>query len=119
MAAEQLDLVLDPYPRSPGFQKPETSIEAAEAIAPELKRLQAMVLGAIEEAGSFGRTADEVATRLELTPFTARPRCTELRELGLIEDSGFRRENTSGRRATVWVAKTNKQHTNKGDHHRG
>lgn len=104
MPAEQLDL-LD-YPRSPGWQKPETSIEAAETIAPRLKHLQAMVLGAIAEAGDHGRTADEVAVRLDLTPFTARPRCTELRELKLIEDSGFRRENESGRKAIVWVAVT-------------
>lgn len=99
---DQLDL-LD-YPNTPGWQEAETSIEAAEVIAPELKRLQAMVLGAIQEAGDHGRTADEVAVRLDVTPFTARPRCTELRELKLIQDSGFRRENESGRRAIVWVA---------------
>lgn len=107
MTAEQLDL-LD-YPYTPGWQKPETSIEAAETIAPQGKRLQAMVLGAIAEAGDHGRTADEVATRLDLTPFTARPRCTELRQLGLIEDSGFRRENDSGSRAIVWIAVNNQR----------
>ena len=107
MSAEQLDL-LD-YPYTPGWQKPETSIEAAETMSPKLKRLQAMVLGAVAEAGDHGRTADEVAVRLDLSPFTARPRCTELRQLGLIEDSGFRRANESGSRAIVWIAVTSDQ----------
>ena len=63
------------------------------------------VLAAIRKAGAFGLTADEAAAKLGLTPFTARPRCTELNKLGKIMDSGLRRENESGRRAIVWVVR--------------
>ena len=92
------------YPRTPGWQNTETSIEAAAAIAPDLTRLQGMVLDAIRDADwKGGLTADEVAMVLDLTPFTARPRCAELKVFGKIEDSGSRRENESGRRAIVWV----------------
>lgn len=102
MGNDQLDL-LD-YPRTPGWQPPDTSIEAAEEIAPQVGRLQQLCLETIRAAGPDGLTADEVAARLELTPFSVRPRVTELSKLGLIEDSGVRGENPSGRRAIVWVA---------------
>ena len=102
MAAKQQPDLLD-YPRTPGWRTPVTSIEAAEAIAPGAKLLRDKVLRAIRAAGAFGLTADEAAARLGLTPFTARPRCTELNKLGEIMDSGLRRENESGRRAIVWI----------------
>jgi hypothetical protein len=53
-----------------------------------------------------GATADEIAEALRRTPFTVRPRCSELLRRGLIVDSGLRRENTSGKKAIVWVAST-------------
>jgi hypothetical protein len=99
---EQLDL-LD-YPNSPGWQRPDTSVEAALALLLEIGRLQAAVLAAIRASGESGLTADEAAVNLGLTPFTARPRATELSKRGLIEDSGARRVNLSGRRAIVWRA---------------
>lgn len=101
---EQLDL-LD-YPRTPGWRKPETSIEAAEAIAPAVEGLRAEVLAAIRRAealGSDGLTADEAAAKLERSILAIRPRVTELRALGLLFDSGERRQNESGRRAVVWT----------------
>jgi hypothetical protein len=63
---EQLDL-LD-YPRTPGWQDRETSIEAAEEIAPEVPRLRDKIL--TEICGAYlsgGLTADETAIRLRLT----------------------------------------------------
>ncbi|MGD9539065.1 MAG: hypothetical protein AB7P52_17670 [Alphaproteobacteria bacterium] len=83
---------------------PDARRAAAEAIAPDLPRLRRLVLGAIREAGAAGLTADECAVRLKLSPFTTRPRCTELKEAGLIKDSGRRRKNRSGHGATVWEA---------------
>ena len=50
-----------------------------------------------------GATADEIALELRRSPFTIRPRCTELGRTGLIHDSGARRKNASGRNAIVWV----------------
>ena len=35
---------------------------------------------------------------------TVQPRTSELKLLGLIEDSGERRRNRNGKRAIVWVA---------------
>jgi hypothetical protein len=85
-------------------QWPATSVAAAEALQPDARTLRAEVLAAIRAAGPAGLTADEAAARLRRTPFTTRPRCTELRGLGLITDSGRRRPNRSGRAAIVWVA---------------
>jgi hypothetical protein len=92
------------YPRTPGWRRPRTSIEAAASMAPGLGRLQTAVLAAIAAAGDTGLTADEAALGLRLTPFTARPRCTELCALGLIADTGLRRVNLSGRKAIAWAA---------------
>jgi predicted ArsR family transcriptional regulator len=83
-------------------QWPDTSVAAAEALQPDAKTLREDVLRAIRASGEWGMTADEVAARLRLTPFTTRPRCTELRAAGLIVDSGQRRANASGRAAIVW-----------------
>lgn len=48
-----------------------------------------------------GATADEIAEAIRRTPFTVRPRVSELLRKGLIADSGRRRANTSGRSAIV------------------
>lgn len=107
MTGKQLDLVdhidLTDYPRSPGWQNRDTSIEAAESVAADLKPLSEDVLNAFREAGDTGLTADEAADTIDRTPFSVRPRVTELNKLGLIVDSGFRRANTSGRKAIVWM----------------
>jgi hypothetical protein len=57
----------------------------------------------LEQIAPAGATADELAGVLKHSPFTTRPRCTELRAMGLIRDSGDRRLNSSGRRAIVWA----------------
>lgn len=84
-------------------QWPATSVAAAEALQPDARTLREDVLRAIRRAGAAGLTADEAAAALALTPFTTRPRCTELHTAGLIADSGVRRANASGRRAIVWI----------------
>ncbi len=105
-AARQPDL-FDVYPDVPGARPADTSIAAAESIADGATRLRERVLAAIREAGALGLTPDEAAAQLELTPFTTRPRFSELARMQLISDSGFRRANTSGRKAIVWwVAET-------------
>lgn len=50
-------------------------------------------------------TADEVAAALNESLLTIRPRISELYKKGLIEDTGIRRVNDSGKLATVWRAK--------------
>ena len=92
------------YPDAPGHRGVETSIEAAEAIAPKLGRLQRMAEDAILGAGPNGLTADELADRLELDRYSIQPRTSELKAKGRIIDSGLRRRNSTGKRAVVWVA---------------
>jgi predicted ArsR family transcriptional regulator len=51
---------------------------------------------------AHGATADEIATELGESVLSVRPRVSELRALGEIEETGERRVNESGRRAIVW-----------------
>ena len=92
------------YPDAPGHRNVETSIAAAEALAPTLGRLQRMAEEAIRDAGPSGLTADELAARLEMDRWSIQPRTSELRRKGLIRDSGQRRRNATRKLAIVWIA---------------
>lgn len=89
------------YPDSPGFKASGPSEQAAEKVASHAKVLRAKVLGTFKDKPS-GLTADEVATELNLSALSVRPRVSELRRNGEIEDAGQRRRNASGLNATVW-----------------
>lgn len=93
------------YPDAPGHRHVDTSMAAADALAPKLGRLQRMTEAAIREAGWIGLTADELAATLGMDRWSIQPRTSELRRKGLIRDSGQRRPNATGRIAIVWVAK--------------
>lgn len=93
------------YPEIPGARPTDTSMAAADSVADETPHVRERVLDAVRAAGRAGLTADEAAAELHLTPFTTRPRFSELRDMGLIEDSGQRRDNASGRKAIVWTIK--------------
>ena len=70
----------------------------------------------IANKGNFGATADEVAELLNYSPFTVRPRVTELFKLNKIERKD-KRKNASKKAAYVYVvSKThiNNQYTEKG-----
>ena len=92
------------YPDAPGHRNVDTSIAAANALAPSLGRLQRMALEAIRNADAHGLTADELAERLDVSRWTIQPRTSELRRKGLIRDSGQRRPNATGKAAIVWIA---------------
>lgn len=94
-----------PYPDAPGHRNVETSIAAAEALAPKLGRLQRMAEHEIRESGEDGLTADELAARLDMVRWAARPRISELKRKGLVRDSGQRRRNCTGKLAIVWIAR--------------
>lgn len=98
------DLFTPSYPDSAGHRGVETSVAAAEALAPILGRLQGLVLAAIADAGESGLTANELAARLDMDRCALQPRTSELRQMGKIRDSGMRRPNANGKRAIVWVA---------------
>ncbi len=92
------------YPDAPGHRNVETSIAAADALAPKLGRLQGMALAEYRAVYPAGLTADELAARLELDRYSIQPRTSELRRKGLIRDSGLRRPNATGKQAIVWGA---------------
>lgn len=87
----------------PGHRGVETSVAAAEHIAPAAARLQALVLTAVTNAGERGITVVEMATRYGLDRMSIQPRFSELRSLRKIADSGLRRKNPSGVNAICWT----------------
>jgi hypothetical protein len=112
--AEQFDLPLNntssfpyQYPSTPGYKnkdKDGPSRQAALDMAPKAPTLRDQCFKRIEQAPM---TADEVAESLEKPIWSIRPRIAELAKLGKVEDSGNRRNNSSGKMATVWRIKQN------------
>lgn len=92
------------YPDAPGHRNVDTSIAAADDLAPRLGHLQRLGNLTIHSAGEAGLTAEELSARLGLERTTMQPRTTELSRKGLIRDSGRRRRNASGKAAIVWIA---------------
>ena len=90
----------DAYPTSPGSKAPrrETSVAAAVSIQPQAPVLRERCFSVIQEAP---RTADEVADVLGIHFLTARPRLSELCQLGKIVDSGERRPSRGGGRPMI------------------
>jgi predicted ArsR family transcriptional regulator len=96
----QLALNFDlPYPTMAGWKDNDTSREAAETIDAGMLRVK--VWACLHRHGSM--TADECAELLGMSILSIRPRFSELRNLGKIEDTGARRRNHSGKNAKVWT----------------
>lgn len=91
------------YPDAPGHRGVDTSIAAADAITGVAGRLRSIVYRTICEAGPNGITTDEIAKALGMPRYRVQPRTTELKHHQRIKDSGRRRYNVSGCRATVWI----------------
>ena len=109
-------MVEQSYPLSPGHRDTETSIEAAEAIKVGVETIRNKVFNVIANKGNFGATADEVAELLNYSPFTVRPRVTEIFKLNKIERKD-KRKNASQKAAYVYVvskAHVINQYTEKG-----
>jgi len=70
-----------------------------------MPELRLRVWCAVELAGWAGVTAEDLETLCELPGNTVRPRLVELREDGLVTDSGRTRRTASGRSATIWVTR--------------
>lgn len=90
------------YPEHPGFKARDTSRAAADSVAEKAPNLRDQVLAAIK---SRDMCADAVARQLGKSILSIRPRLSELVAKGLIEDTGRRTFNESGKRAIVWRAK--------------
>lgn len=90
------------YPAAPGYKGAEDgpSHDAAKAIAPSVTRMQRWILDLLE--GGEILTADQIAIRLQRSPFSIRPRVAELHALGLLEPDAIRGKNESGMSANRW-----------------
>lgn len=96
----QLDLFS--YPNSPGWKAQETSRRAAMKMKKFDSGIRAMALNQIRQKPM---TADEVAEELALPVTSVRPRVSQLAKLGLIVDTGIRKENEAGNPMIVWRIK--------------
>ena len=90
----------DRYPDIPGAKGSDgTSQEAAEAIAPHVSHLRRIAMRALARLGEA--TPLEVVAISGVKRESLQPRFSELRALGLIEPTGARRRNPSGKSASV------------------
>lgn len=90
------------YPDAPGFKAHGPSEQAATTIAGTAKTLRDQVRNVIASA-PHGLTADEVATKLNRSILSVRPRVSELHRQGEIRQTGGRGKNDSGMSASVWT----------------
>lgn len=93
-----------PYPIGPGAADTDTSIAAAEDIAPKAGDIRTRVHRCLKRHYPDGLTTDECASKLGLSILTIRPRFSELKNEGKIRDSNRRRINASGKKAIVWYS---------------
>ena len=89
------------YPTDAGWTDNETGREAAQDI--DATTLRGKCLALLREKGAM--TPDECALALGIHWQSIRPRFTELKLIGVIEDTGERRRNDTGKRAKVWRLK--------------
>lgn len=90
----------EPYNgRAPSQSHSPTSHAAAEAIEPQLGRLQGIVLSFLKN-NRDGATDEELCDALHMGPSTLRPRRRELQLKGLVLDSSRIRPFRSGR---LWI----------------
>jgi DNA-binding transcriptional ArsR family regulator len=83
---------------------PDTAVLAARATVRNLRLAQWAVLDAIVRSGSAGMMDCEHEQVTGSRPDSAGSRRKELERLGLVEDSGKRRQTPRGRHAAVHVA---------------
>lgn len=87
------------YPDYPGSYTTDTSVAAADAAAGQAESLRQRCR---EVLHNNPMTSDEVASALGESVLSIRPRLTELKKRGEVEDTGHRRTNASGRMAAVF-----------------
>ena len=93
------------YPDAPGVKSgDDTALSAAAMATPNNAKLKVLCL---EEIRKRPGAAFEIAARLNRTAYSVAPVCSQLRKLGLIQDSGRRFINPLGGKAIVWEAVPN------------
>lgn len=83
---------------------PETSHQAARRAATNAATNRARVLDFLRSRGALGATDFETADAVGSQQTSAGKRRGELRDAGLVEDSGVCRPSPSGSPSIVWVA---------------
>ena len=92
--------MVDLYPDIPGAKGPDgTSQDAADVIAPSVPRLRRVAMLALAHLGEA--TPLEVVAVAGVPREALQPRFSELRTMGLVEPTGTRRRNPSGKFAAV------------------
>lgn len=94
-----VDQQLNLYPNSPGSKGRNTSRSAAQDCKDLARELQIEILRLLT-VNNY--TADEMASMLKRSVLALRPRVSELVKKGLVEDSGERGTNSSGKGAIRW-----------------
>ena len=90
----------DRYPNAPGSKGPDgTSQAAADAMARSAPTLRRRALATLDWLGKA--SALEVIEAANVCREALQPRLSELRRLGLVEATGDRRRNPSGKSAAV------------------
>ena len=90
----------DRYPDVPGSKGPDgTSQDAAEAIAPCVSHLRRIAMRALARLGEC--TVLEAVAVASVPRESLQPRFSELKAMGLVESTGARRSNPSGKGAAV------------------
>ena len=90
----------DRYPDDPGAKGPDgTSQDAAEAMMPSASFLRRVAMHALDKLGEA--TVLEAVAVAQVARESLQPRFSELRAMGLVESTGARRRNPSGKGAAV------------------
>jgi len=94
------------YPDHPGYRHnaPETSKEAADAIAPMARNHRDQILAVLKAAYPDSRSSDQIGATIGLSPYSVRPRVSELQAAGKVERTDDRTKNDGGRTVTLWRA---------------
>ena len=91
-----------PYtPNRTGYRNTDTSALAAVQVEPKTKIMRDAILAAMKRHGApVG--ADELAEIMDVNTLAVRPRLTELRDKGLIRDTGPRGQTNMGKSCILW-----------------
>lgn len=98
-------LFADRYPHVPGHRGVDTSVAAAQSIAPHVSQIAQNIENLIRSRGEYGSTYSEVMASLGLGAPTVSARLRELVLHNRITASDLRRPTPSGRLARVYIAR--------------
>ena len=82
----------------------DTEVSAYESVLPHLNNMRIAILEALEEMDNA--TGSEVSDVTGIWLYTAKPRLTELKQMGLVTDTELRRKNKRGQNEIVWSITT-------------